>query len=439
MADARSSIADILHKGWDEYREFVNPMVAQRAALASEPVRLVRAHEGMLFDESGSAIEDFHGTYAFGHRHPHVREAIRAYLDSDAPSWFPARVNPFAGRLARVLSERTGYDNAYIACSGSDAVEASLKLARAATRRPRILSLEGAYHGCSFGSVSLMAEGYLRDRFAPFLEGVSAIPFGDVDALARALAANDVAAVVVEPIQGEGGVRELPAAYVEALCELTRAHGTLLVADEVQTGLGRTGRACLASARWPRRPDVVLLAKHLGGGFAPVSAMLTSRETFLRAYGDDFADGESHNTTLGATSLACVAALAALELLTDDVIARVDRVGARLRSGIESSLGGSALVREIRGSGLMVGVSLHSSDHPWLGFEHFGYDHLAHQSTISPLLCRRLYARGFFCFTCGHDWSVLRLQPRFDVPEATIDAFVAALGDEMRYLEELAR
>lgn len=430
--------ADVLHHGFDEYRSFVNPLVAQRASLTGEPMRLVRAKEGHLIDPKGRILEDFHGTQAFGHRHPAIAQAIRDYLDSDAPSWFPSRVNPFSGRLARVLYERTGYDNGYFGGTGSDAVEAALKLSRALTKRPRILGLTGAYHGCTFGSLSLMGEGYLRDPFGPHLPGAEAVPFGDVDALSKALSPGDVAAVVVEPIQGEGGVRELPLPFVEALCELSERHGTLLVADEVQTGLGRTGLGFLASSRWPRRPDVVLLAKHLGGGLAPISAMLTRRELFLRAYGDHFASGESHNSTLTATALSCVAALAALSLVDEPLIGRVAALGARLKERMSEALSGSPLVREIRGRGFMLGVSLHQPDHPWLSFEHFGFPaDLGRKAVIAPLLCHRLYERGFFCFSCGHDWSIFRLQPRFDIPEERLDTFVGALAEELRHLEEL--
>ena len=431
-------IGDIMKRGFDEYREFVNPLIAQRAKLAGEPLKIVRTEDGVLYDDEGHAFEDFHGTQAFGHRNPYVADAIRSYLASDAPSWYPSRVNPFAGRLARRLCERTGhYDNAFFACTGSDAVEAALKLARALTKRPRLLGLEGAYHGCTFGSVSLMAKGYLRDPFAPFVVGAEHVPFGDVDALRKALAPGDVAAIVVEPIQGEGGVRELPAPFVEALCELTEQYGTLLVADEVQTALGRTGRGFLASAGWPRRPDVVLLAKHLGGGLMPISAMLTKRDTFLRAYGNDFASGESHNATMGNNALSSVAALAALDLPTDERIERVARLGAKLKKGLTDRLSGSPLFREARGAGFMQGVALNAPDHPWLSFEHFGFGELGQKSIISPLVCHRLYRRGFFCFTCGHDWSIFRLQPRFDVPEEKLDAFVEAVGEALEYIEGL--
>jgi acetylornithine/succinyldiaminopimelate/putrescine aminotransferase len=431
------SYDDIFQKGFDEYQELVNPLVAQRAKLAGEPIRVVATRGGALVDRDGRLIEDFHGSQAFGHRHPHIAAAMMRFLASDAPSWFPSRVNPFAGRLARRLSERTGYDNAFFACTGSDAVEAALKLARALTRRPRIIGLEGGYHGCTFGSLSLMARGYLRDPFGPFVEGAESIPFGDVDALARALAGGDVAALVVEPIQGEGGVRELPAAFVAAACELTARHGTLLVADEVQTALGRTGRGFLATERWPRRPDAVVCAKHLGGGLMPISAMLTRRELFERAYGAHFAAGESHNTTMGFNALSSVAALAALELLSDELIAQVRERGAYLKARLERAVGAAKIVREVRGAGFMLGVALEPSDHPWLSFEHFGLPELAHQSAMSPLVCHRIYRHGFFCFTCGHDWSIFRLQPRLDIDVATLDRFVEVAAEAIAYVEGL--
>ena len=434
----REQAADIQSKGFDEYREYVNPLIAQRAKLAGEPIRVVGTEGGLLRDAEGHTFEDFHGTQAFGHRHPAIARAMAELLESDAPIWYPSRVNPFAGRLARRLCERTGYDNVFFGASGSDAVEASIKLARVATGRPRFLGLEGAYHGCTYGSLSIMGRGYLRDPFVPLLPGGELVPLDDVDALARALAPGDVAAVVVEPIQGEGGVRVLGERYVEALCELTARHGTLLVADEVQTALGRTGRGFLATEGWPRRPDAVLMAKDLGGGFLPISAMLTRRELFLRAYGKHFASGESHNTTLAMNAVSCVAGLAALELLTDDVIARVREEGARLKRGLSEALGGSPLFREVRGEGFMQGVALRSPDHPWLSFEHFGFPELGHLSVIAPLVCHRLYRRGFFCFSCGHDWSIFRLQPRFDIPAATLDRFVEAVKEEIAYLAELS-
>lgn len=431
----------ILRDGFDDYQRYVNPLITQRAKLAGEPIKLKHTHEGRLVGPNDLHIEDFHGTQAFGHRNPAIAEAIRTYLNSDAPSWYPSRVNPFAGTLARRLSERTDgyYDNAFFACTGADAVEAALKLARALTRRPRILCLDGGYHGCSFGAVSMMNKGYLHDPFGPHLPGVERVPFGDIDALHRAFAPGDVAAMVVEPIQGEGGVRVLPDDFIAQMGQLCETHNALLIADEVQTAMGRTGRGFLATTDWPKRPDIVCMAKHLGGGLMPISAMLTHRQLFLDAYGRDFASGEAHNTTMGFNALSCVAAMAALDLLTDELIEQVKTKGQWLKSNLHNALADNPLFDEVRGEGLMLGVAFKDTGHPWLSFEHFGFPELNDYSVISPLLCHKIYQRGFFCFTCGHDWNILRLQPRFTIEQSKLETFVTACKEELSRIEELCQ
>jgi acetylornithine/succinyldiaminopimelate/putrescine aminotransferase len=427
------NVEAMLREGYEAYRRYVNPLVTLRAELLGEPTRISRVEDGLLVEPRGT-VEDFHGTQTFGHRHPAITAAVTEFLATDSPNWFPCRVNPYAGLLAQRLCERAGaYSNVFFANSGSGAVEAALKLARAATKKTRVLSLDGAYHGCTMGSCALMKPGMFKDPFGPHVPGAGPIPFGDIDALARAFAEGDVAALVVEPIQLEGGVRTLSPEYLAAACELTEKHGALLVADEIQTGLGRTGRF-LASEVWPRRPDALILGKHLGGGLVPISAMLTREELFERAYGEHYASAEAHNTTFGGSALCCVAALAALDLLTDDVIARVGRIGDAFRARLSATLARHELFERVKGAGLLVGIELRPSDHPWLSFEHMGVDALVDQPTIGVLLCHRLYKRGFYCFACGHDWRILRVLPRFTIPEATLDTFVSAADEELEYL-----
>jgi acetylornithine/succinyldiaminopimelate/putrescine aminotransferase len=427
----------ILRDGFEEFREFVNPLIALRAEITGEPARAVRARDGQLVDAAGQLIEDFNGAQAFGHRHPHVTRMVQAFLESDSASWFPSRVNPYAGSLARRLCVRTGYTNAFFASSGSEAVESSMKLARAATGKVRVLSLDHAYHGCTMGSVSLMMDGPLREPFAPHLPGSGHLPPGDVRALEAALRPGDVAGIVVEPIQLEGGVRALTPDYIEALCELTTKHGALLIADEVQTGLGRTGQF-LASESWPRRPDAVLLAKHLGGGLLPISAMLTRRDLHDRAYGKTFESSEAHNCTFSGSAVVAIASHAALDLLTDELVAHVAKVGAAFRESLREALQHLPLFADVRGAGFIVGIELRPIDHPWLSFQHFGMADLDHHPTTGLLLCHRLYKRGYFCFVCGHDWSVVRLQPRFTIEVEKLTTFVAAVREELAALGELA-
>ncbi len=435
---------EMLREGYEAYRNYVNPLIALRAELLSEPTRVSSTRDGQLLEPRGT-VEDFHGTQSFGHRHPHIAKAITDFLATDSPNWFPCRINPYAGLLAEQLCERanatpgtpvdttTRYRNVFFANSGSGAVEAAIKLARAATGKPRVLSLHGAYHGTTMGSCALMTPGMFKDPFGPHVPGAGPIAFDDLDALAQALKSNDVAAVVVEPIQLEGGVRTLSRAWLEVACELTAKHGALLVADEIQTGLGRTGTFVM-SASWPRRPDVIILGKHLGGGLVPISAMITTEALFHRAYGQHYASAEAHNSTFSGNALVAVAALAALELVTPELMDRVKDVGDRFRANLARTLARHELFEGVHGAGLIVGVALKASDHPWLSFEHFGVPDLSDQPTTGVLMCHRLYKRGFYCFACGHNWRIMRILPRFNVPEPVLDTFVTAIDEELEFL-----
>jgi len=433
---AEIPFSEIFRKGFDEFRKYVNPLIAERASLAKEPIEIVGTENGLLVDSEGNRLENFHGTQFFGHRSREIESALRQYLDSSYPEWFPTRVSPLAGRLGRELCKRSGYSQVFFGLSGSDGVEASLKLTRAATRTPGILCLERSYHGCNYGSTALMAPGLLHDPFGPHLPGVQMLPFNDSDALKKALEKGDIGCVVVEPIQGEGGVRPLSEEYIAALCELTKKHGSLLIADEIQTGLGKTGRFLMTS-NWPRRPDVVVIAKQLGGGLMPISAILTEMEIYRQAYGKHFGTAEAHNMTFSYNSLGMVAGLATLDLLSDELMEEVKTKGAWFKSILKEALQGAPLVEEVRGEGLMLGIKLKNFTNPWVSFEHFGFRDLENRPTVSPLLARRLYKHHFFCFTCGHDWSVFRLQPRFDIEREKLSNFVRVLREEIDYLGEL--
>jgi acetylornithine/succinyldiaminopimelate/putrescine aminotransferase len=430
----------LLKQGYADFAAYVNPLIASRAALTGEPVHIERVENGRLVCGDGKVADDFlsgWGTQALGHRNDAIGSALSQFLETDAPLFFTSGVTPFAGKLARVLSERTAgaYDSAFFASGGTEAIEAAMKLARAATGRKRILCFEGAYHGCTFGSVAMMHKGPYRDAFGPHLPEVEALPWNDSAALEAALAKGDVAAVVAEPIQIEGGVRALTDASVEALCRLTEAHGALLVADEIQTGLGRTGRF-LVSEAWPRRPDVLALGKALGGGYVPISAMLTKRAHMQRAY-SGFESVESHASTFSGNGLGPVAALAFLDTLTPEVIAQAKHRGEVFQAALRREIAHSQLVTELRGEGMLLGIEMKASEHPWLTFEYLGIHELGKKSAVGLLLCHQLYKAGFITNVCGHDWNVVRIQPPLNTEEARLLAFVQATKVALDYLEAL--
>lgn len=428
----------LLRHGYRDFRAFVNPLVAVRAQLVGEPYLLDRVADGRLLDVEGRAYTDLlsgWGTQAFGHRAQAVDAALIAFLRGGSPSIYPSGISPYAGMLASRLHERCGYDAAFFASGGSEAVEAALKLARGATGKPRIACIEGAYHGCTYGSVAMMQAGPYRDIFGPHLPMVDALPAGDLDALEKALADPRLAAIVVEPIQVECGVRFPDSAYLERLCGGTGPDGVLLVADEIQTGLGRTGRF-LNSEAWPRQPDVVTLGKALGGGAMPLSAMLTRRPIFDRVYGQ-LALAEVHASTFSGNSLACVAGLATLDLLDEAMMSEVRRKGLLLRDALEEWVAPSPLVDAIRGQGLLLGIALRAPDHPCYQFDYLGVPELADQPAIGMMLVHRLYKAGFISQICGHAWHVLRLQPPYTAPDAELVACARAIGEALDYLWDL--
>lgn len=283
---------------------------------------------------------------ALGHAHPVFVDAVsrQAATLAHVSNYFATEPQiELAERLARL----SGGDRVFFANSGAEAIEAGIKLARL-TGRPRILSLEGSFHGRTMGSLSLTGKPALQAPFGPLLPGVEQIP-GTIGELETALAAGDVAAVFVEPIKGEAGVVDLPAGYLAAARELTAAHGTLLVLDEIQTGAGRTGEWFAFQAE-QIVPDAIAVAKGIGGGF-PIGALIT-----FGAASDLFGVGH-HGSTFGGNPLASATANAVLgEIERAGLVGNAARRGDQLRKAIEAI--GSPLVTDIQGRGLLLGIGL---------------------------------------------------------------------------------
>jgi len=249
-------------------------------------VGFTRGKGQYLYDRDGDRYLDLlsgFGVFATGRNHPAVREALKSVLDSDLPNLVQMDVSVLSGILAERLLARVPYlDKVFFANSGTEAVEAAIKFSRCATGRPGIVYCDHAFHGLSYGALSLNGDDTFRDGFEPLLPDCIRIPFNDLFALERALHGRSVAAFIVEPIQGKGV--NLPAdGYLQAAADLCRRYGTLFVADEIQTGLGRTGRF-LAVEHWNVEPDMVLLAKSLSGGHVPVGAVLTRKRTFEKVF-----------------------------------------------------------------------------------------------------------------------------------------------------------
>jgi putrescine aminotransferase len=391
------------------YRDFVNPPLARVMKLSGSPVA-VSAAGATIVDHTGKTYLDFaggYGVFTLGHRHPRVVAAVRAQLDLIALSG-RTMFDPLLGRLARRLAELTPGDLqiSFVCNSGAEAVEGALKLARAATGRAKLVGMTGAFHGKTFGALSVSGRETFRAPFAPLLADVVHVPFGDLEALAGAI--GDAAAVIVEPVQGEGGVNVPPAGYLPGVRALCDRAGSVLIVDEVQTGLGRCG-AMFACDLVGVVPDVMTLAKGLSGGVLPIGAYVARPAVWNAAYAKA---PLLHTSTFGGSPLACAAALAALDVLVDDDLA----ANARLR-GAELLAGAAAIARRypgavaaVRGAGLLVGVELRSE----------GY-----AGTIIPELLKR----GVTAAWTLNQQRVIRLEPPLIVDAAQVATALAALDE----------
>jgi ornithine--oxo-acid transaminase len=311
-----------------------------------------------LFDRDGMKYLDLlsgFGVFAIGRNHPALREALKTVLDADMPNLVQLDVSTLAGILAERLLEYVPYlDKVFFANSGAECVEAAIKFARGATGRPGIVYCEHAFHGLSYGGLSLTDDPNFRSGFEPLLPGCTPIPFNDLDELEKALSSKQVAAFIVEPIQGKGV--NLPSdEFLPGAAALCKRYGTLFIADEIQTGIGRTGRF-LAVEHWNVEPDMVLLSKALSGGHVPVGAVLTRKSIFDKIF-NRMDRAVVHGSTFAKNDLAMAAGIATLEVLKQEkLVEAAAKRGAELRLALTRMVPGYELLREVRGKGLMIGV-----------------------------------------------------------------------------------
>jgi len=309
-------------------------------------------------DQDGNAYLDCggYGVFFLGHCHPRVVEAVVDQVRRH-PLSTHALVEPHVSAAAEALSAvaPAGLDYVSFTTSGADAAELGLKLARANGRR-RVVAMDGSYHGMSMGALSVTAREHYREPFQPLLPDVQFVPHGDLERLEAALAGGEPAAVIVEPVQGEAGVRIPPDGYLRGVRRLCDEHGGLLIADEIQTGLGRLG-AWWGCAAEDVVPDVLLAGKTLGGGVMPVGAVVARPDVFEVLNSQP----TLHLTTFGGSPLAAVAAATTVAVLREEgLVERARALGERLLPALReiASRRCPNLIQEVRGRGLLIGVEL---------------------------------------------------------------------------------
>jgi ornithine--oxo-acid transaminase len=315
-----------------------------------------------LYDGAGVKYLDLlsgWGVFAVGRNHPDIRRALASVIDADLPNLVQMDVSVLAGLLAEHLLAFAPYmEKVFFANSGTETVEAAIKFARSATGRPGILFCDHAFHGLTYGALSLNGDRTFRDGFGPLLPGAAEVPFNDLTALESALRTRDIAAFIVEPIQGKGVV--MPRGdYLARAADLCRKYGTLFVVDEIQTGIGRTGKF-LAIEHYGVEPDMVLLAKALSGGHVPVGAVLTRRKIFEKVF-NRMDRAVVHGSTFAKNDLAMAAGLAALRVIENEgLIHNAAAMGDRILASFNEMRGRYELVKDVRGKGLMIGIEFGS-------------------------------------------------------------------------------
>ncbi|HZT31777.1 MAG TPA: aspartate aminotransferase family protein [Bryobacteraceae bacterium] len=417
------------------YKDYVNPHWVRLLDLLEMNVNYTCCRGAELFSAEGRRFLDFLSGYCVhnvGHNHPRVIAALKQELERSGPAMLQSHVPELAGELAERLCRLAGgrLTKAFFSSSGSEGVEAAIKFARAHTGRAGLLYAEGAFHGLTCGALSLMGYGFWREGFGPLLPGTQAVPFGNLEALREALATKRFAAFFVEPIQAEAGIRMPDAHYLAKAQELCRRYGTLLVLDEVQTGMYRTG-PFLAAHHFGLDPDMVILAKALSGGLVPVGAVLMSDEVNASVYGS-LQRAFIHTSTYSDNSLAMRAGLATLQVLDEERLGQnAAAMGAYLRARLRDLLSGYEMVREVPGMGLLSGIVFEAPRQLRLRvpFEAF---RKIHPALFGQIVVMRLFRdHGMLTQICGNNFMVLKVAPPLTVREAEIDEFVAAVARVM--------
>ncbi len=429
--DLKEMVAARLGENYELHERHVNrTLVAAQRVIGFDKV-YARAEGAYLYDMDNTPYLDFLSGYSvfnIGRNHPVVQKAIRDVLDLDLPNMVQMDCSLLSGLLAEAITKRTPphLDAVFLCNSGTEAMEGALKFARAATRRKRVLSLESAFHGLSLGSLSLMGCESFTEGFGELMPGFETrIALDDVDALERELRKEDVAAFVVEPVQGKG-VKYPSGDFFSRAQELCRQHGALFVCDEVQTGLGRTGKM-FGFEHWNLEPDIITLAKTLSGGYVPCGAIVARRDIYQKTF-SRMDRCVVHSTTFGRNNLAMACGLAALQVIDDErLIERASKMGALLMERVNALRSKHSFIKEVRGKGLMIAIEFQEPTEFKLrmGWKllHKVDKVLFAQMVVSEMLAKH----HILTQVAGHAMDVLKILPPLIIGEREVDHFVQAL------------
>lgn len=434
------SIADYLSQHFDEkfylHEQHLNNQMVRVLKTIGYDRNYKRAIGQYLYDEDNNEYLDLlsgFGVFAVGRNHPTITAALQETLTLELPNLVQMDVSLLSGILAKKILEKTpdNLNKMFFCNSGTESVEAAIKFARYATKREKIVFCEHSFHGLTTGALSLNGEQIFREGFGSLLPGCISVPFNDPEALEQALSQNDVAAFIVEPIQGKG-VNVPDDNYLSSVERLCNKYGTLFVADEVQTGLGRTGKFW-AIEHWGVQPDMICMAKALSGGFVPIGAVAMTRKV-MDAVFNRMDRAVVHGSTFSKNNLAMAAGLATLQVIEDEkLVENSAKVGEDIIQTINATTAKYEFLKEARGKGLMIAIEFHapkslSLKTAWSMLETANKGLFCQMITIPLFKNHRILAQ-----VAGHGMNVVKLLPPLNLTQKDrdwiIDSFDKAIAD----------
>ncbi|WP_353894393.1 acetylornithine/succinylornithine family transaminase [Proteinivorax hydrogeniformans] len=410
---------DTIDKTLNQYEEYVNPAMARLFKFMGLATTEEKAEGIYIYDNEGKKYIDCLGGYGsinVGHRNKEVVEAVKSQLDKMALS-SKILINRPMAQLSEMLAEITPGDLKYsfICNSGTEAVEGALKLAKIATGKKEIIATKGGFHGKSLGALSATGRDLFKEPFKPLLPGFKHVPFGDIEAVKEAVS-TDTAAIIIEIIQGEGGVILPPDNYIEELRKLCDKEKILLIADEVQTGMARTGKM-FACEHYKITPDIICLAKALGGGIMPIGAYVATDKLWQH-----YIDAPMlHTSTFGGNPLACVAAMATINYIEkNNLIEDTAEKGAYFLQGLKKLQENyPELIEESRGKGLLLGLEFTKEG-------------------IGGMLMSEAIQRGLLVAYTLNNEKIIRIEPPLTITKEEIDKVLSILEESLKTTQPFA-
>lgn len=430
--DLKEMVAARLGENYDLHDKHINrTLVKVQRTIGFDKV-YARAQGAYLYDMDGKDYLDFlsgYGVFNMGRNHPEIQKAIRDVLEMDLPNMVQMDCSLLSGLLAEAITKRTGpnLDAVFFCNSGTESIEGALKFAKCHTGRSRILSLTQSYHGLSYGSLSVTGNKNFQEGFGPFMPGAEWVKAYDLSELEQKLKSRDVAAFIAEPVQGKGVNYPSDDFFIKAQ-ELCRKYGTLFICDEVQTGLGRTGKM-FGFQHWNLDPDIITMAKALSGGYVPTAAFITRRDIYQSVF-SRMDRCVVHSTTFGRNNLAMACGLASLHILDRENLVENSRIqGEKLMAAVLELQKKHDIIKEVRGKGLMMAIEFQQPSSLKLKLA-WKAIHAVDKGLFPQMIVTQLMQKHrILTQVAGHNLDVVKILPPLIIGDKEIERFVTALDD----------